>query len=84
MPMNLPPEPLGDGARRAGAEEGIEHHVAGLRRGDQNAMQQRFRLLRRMRLAAAVVLQPLRSRADRKQPVGAHLQIVVRAPSWLS
>ncbi len=41
-------------------------------------MQQCFRLLRRMRLAAAVVLETLRPRADREQPVRAHLQIVVR------
>ena len=40
-------------------------------------MQEGFRLLRRMRLAPAVVLQTLRPRADREQPVGAHLQIVV-------
>ena len=41
-------------------------------------MQQRLRLLRRMRLAAVAVLQPLAAAADRDQPVAAHLQLVVQ------
>ena len=40
-------------------------------------MQQRLGLLRRVRLAATLVLQAFRPRANREQPIGAHLQIVV-------
>src|SRR5690606_20961771 len=39
-------EPLGHGTRRTGTEERIEHHVTGIGRGEQNAMQQRLGLLR--------------------------------------
>ena len=41
-------EPLGHRAGRARSEERVEHHVAGLGRGQHDARQQRFRLLRRM------------------------------------
>ena len=37
-------------ARRAGAEERVEHHVARLGRRIEDAVEQRFRLLRRMQL----------------------------------
>ncbi len=55
-------EPLGHRAGRAGAEERIEHDVARLGRGQHDARQQRFRLLRRVQLVAIVVLQPLARR----------------------
>ena len=48
----VPAELLRDRARRAGAEEGIEHDVARLRRREQHAIEQRLRLLRRMHLRA--------------------------------
>ena len=70
-------KPPGDGAGRARSEERVEHHVAGLGRSQHDARQQRFRLLRRMQLVAIVVLQPLAAGADRKQPVRAHLHVVV-------
>ena len=56
-------EPRRHGARRARAEEGIEHHIAGPGRGDHHAMEQGFRLLRRMRFFAVFVLQALVSGA---------------------
>ena len=58
-------EALGGGAGRARAEERVEHEVARLRRAHKNAVQKRLGLLRRMRLAAGAVLQPLGARADR-------------------
>ena len=70
-------EPLGDGAGGAGAEEGIEHDVAGLGVGEQDAVEQRLRLLGRVGLVALLVLQPLVAGADREQPVGAHLGAVI-------
>ena len=45
-------EALGDGAGGAGAEERIEDDVAGLRRGEQDAMEQRLGLLGRVDLPA--------------------------------
>ena len=60
-----PAEPLGHRAGGAGAEERVEHEVARLGRGQQHAMQQRLGLLRRMRLAAVVALQPLGAAAER-------------------
>ena len=78
MPSQRRPEPLGHRAGGAGAEEGIEHEVARIGGGEQDAVQQRLRLLRRVRLAPLAVLQPLRPRADREQPVGAHLDVVVQ------
>ena len=41
-------------------------------------MQQRLRLLRRMRFLAVGILQALVAGADRQRPVGAHLQFVVQ------
>ena len=38
---------------------------------------QRFGLLRRMGLSPALVLQPLRAGADRQEPVGADLHVLV-------
>ena len=74
-------KPPRDRAGRAGAEERVEHHVAGLRAGEQDPVQQRLGLLRRVRLGAVVALDPLPPAADRQQPVGPHLKIVVQAPS---
>ncbi len=70
-------EPPGDRACGAGAEERVEHDVAGPCGRHQDAGEQRFRLLGRVKLVALVVLQPLGARADGKQPVGAHLHVVV-------
>lgn len=70
-------EPAGDGAGRAGAEEGIEHDVARIAGGQQNAREQRFGLLGRMKLAAGLVLQPFLARAERDEPVRAHLKVVI-------
>src|SRR3546814_4027618 len=57
--------------------EGIQHHVAGLRRGEDGAVEQRLGLLCRMRLIAVGILHPLRPGAERNDPVAPHLQIVV-------
>ena len=50
-------EKLGDGAGGAGAEERIEDHVARIGGADDDAVEQGFGLLRRMRLAAVFALQ---------------------------
>jgi hypothetical protein len=71
-------EPLGDHRRRARAEEWIEHHIASMARCEKDAMEQGLGLLRGMGLATAVLFQPLGAGADGKQPVGAHLKIVVQ------
>ncbi len=42
----VPAQALGDGAGRAAAEEGVEHHVARLGRRHDDAVEQGFRLLR--------------------------------------
>ena len=65
-------------AGRAGAEERIEDRVAGIGRGHDAAEQQRFGLLRRVRLLAVVALQALAAGAERQQPVGAHLGALVQ------
>ena len=51
------------------------HRPASCKRA--GSVEQRFRLLRRMRLDAIFVLHPLLSAADRQHPVRAHLKIVV-------
>ena len=43
---------LGDGARRAGAEEGIEDKIARLRRGQDDPVKKGFRLLGGVQLPA--------------------------------
>ena len=78
MPMKRRPSCLATAPVVPVPKKGSSDDVAGLGRGEQHALQQRLRFLRRMRLAAAVVLQALRPRADREQPVGAHLQVVVQ------
>ena len=45
--------------------------------GEEHAGEQRLGLLRRVDLAAVRVLQPLLAGAERDEPVGAHLQVVV-------
>ena len=66
-----------DRAGGAGAEKGIEHEIARVRRGKQNPRQERLRLLRRMDLSPLAVLQPLRAGADRQEPVRTRLAIVI-------
>ncbi len=66
-------EAPGDRAGGAGAEEGIEDDFAWLGGGEHDAMQQGFRFLRGVQLAAFAVLQTLRAGADRQRPIGAHL-----------
>ena len=68
---------LGNRAGGAGAEERVEHHVALVGRGQHDAIEQRFRLLRRVGLGA-VALEALLPRTDRQHPVRAHLQLVVQ------
>ncbi len=72
------PEPLGGDRGRAGAEKRIEHDVAFVARGKNDAVEQGLGLLRRVGLAPAIFAQALGTRADGKQPVRAHLQIVVQ------
>ena len=75
-----PAEPLGDGAGGAGAEERIEDHVARVGRGEDHPVQQRLRLLRRMR-PPALALQPLAAGAQRDQPVASASAGLRSAPS---
>ena len=76
-PMIIAAEPSRDRAGGAGAEERVEHEIAGVGGGDQQPLQQRLRLLRRMGLASVGVLQPFGAGADRQEPVGARLDVVV-------
>src|SRR5208282_2174763 len=71
-------EAAGDDTRGAGAEEGIEDHPARLGCRHDAAMEERFGLLGRVRLAAGAVLETLRTGAERDEPVAAHLQLVVQ------
>ena len=77
MPIQVRPELLGDSACGAGAEERVEHDVARIGRGEDHPVQERFRLLRRMGFLARLVLDPLPAVADRQQPIGPHLKVVV-------
>ena len=61
-PDPAPAEPPRDRAGRAGAEERVEHDVAGLGAGEQDPVEQRLGLLRRMRLRAVLALHPLARR----------------------
>ena len=54
-PDELAPQHFGHGTGRTCAEERIQHHIARVRRAHKHAMQQAFRLLRRMRLVTVVV-----------------------------
>jgi hypothetical protein len=64
-------------ARGAGAEERIEHHVAGVGGGEEHAGQQGLGLLGRMDLLPIRVLQAFLAGAERDEPVGAHLKVLV-------
>ena len=57
-----PPQALRHGGGGAGTQERIEHDIAGLAGGEDDTLQQGFRLLRRMRLTA-VLFKPLGSGA---------------------
>src|SRR3954453_6288834 len=69
-----PPKPTRNRAGRARAEKWIEHHVARLRAGQQDAVEQGFGLLRRMGFRPVVALHSLAAAADRQIPVRAHLE----------
>src|ERR1700693_3644561 len=73
----MPAEALGGGARRAGAEERVEYHVAGLRARDDDAREQRLGFLSRVQLLAGSVLEALLAGAQRQRPVRAHLHVIV-------
>ena len=60
-----------------GAEKRIEHQIAGVGRGHQHPREQRLGLLRRMSLSPRLVLQSLRPGADRQEPVGTDLHVLV-------
>ena len=77
MPMKRRPQAARDRAGRAGAAERVEHEIVGTRRRQDHARQQCFRLLRRMQLLAVAALEPLLAGAQRDEPVGAHLDVVV-------
>src|SRR5262249_18458452 len=70
-------EAPGHRAGGAGAAERVEHEVVRPRGCQQHPCQQRLRLLRRMQLLAAAVLEPLLAGAERQRPVGARLHVVV-------
>src|SRR5208282_69250 len=71
------PESAGDDAGRAGAEEWIEHEVTGLGRRHDAAVKECFGFLRRVGFFPLAVLEPLRTRAERDQPVAPHLELVI-------
>ena len=68
---------LGGDSGGTRSHERIEHDVAHMARRQNDALKQRLRLLCRVGLAP-VLLQPFGTRADRQQPIGAHLQIFVQ------
>ena len=70
-------EMLGDGAGRAGAGEGIEHEIVDARGRQDDAREQRLRLLRRMQFLAVAALEAFLAGAQRDGPVGADLDILV-------
>ena len=70
-------EPLGDRASGAGAVERIDHEIARLRRRQQDARQQAFGLLGRMDLPAVLALEAFIAGAQRNQPVGARLHVLI-------
>ena len=72
-----PAQPARHRAGRAGAAERVEHEVVRPRRREDDAREQRLRLLRRVQLLAVAALEPLLAGAQRDQPVGAHLDVVV-------
>ena len=74
----MPPQLFCHRASRAGAEKRVEHHITGLSTGQQNAMQQAFRLLRRVQLSAALIFQTLAAGANRQAPIRAHLHIIIQ------
>ena len=61
-----------------GPEERVQHHVARLGAGEQDAVEQGLRLLRRMGLDPVLALHSLLTAADRQHPVRPHLKIVVQ------
>ena len=70
-------QPLGHRAGGAGAVERVEHQIVRPRRRQNDARQQRFRLLRRMQLLAVGAFQPFLAGAEREGPVRAHLHVFV-------
>ena len=72
-----PAQPMRDGAGRAGAAERVEHQIVRPRRGEDDAGQQRLGFLRRMQLLAIAAFEPFLAGAQREQPIGAHLNVVV-------
>ena len=66
-----------DRARCACSKKWIKDDVAGLRTGEQYAIQQCLRLLRGVRLHA-IALQPLLSATNGDKPIGPHLQLVIQ------
>src|SRR5262245_7979458 len=73
-----PAEALGNRAGGARTEKRVDHQITGIGGGQQQPMQQRLRLLRWMRLATLPIPETLGARADWKQPVGAHLDVIVQ------
>ena len=65
------------GAGGAGAVEGIDHEIAGLRRRQQHARQEALGLLGRVHLLAVGALEALFAGAKRDQPVGTRLHVLV-------
>ncbi len=76
-PDEMAPQLLRHRTRRACAEERVEHHIAGIARGEQHAGEQAFGLLRGMKLVARLILQAFGSRAQRQIPIRTRLQVLV-------
>ena len=72
-----PPQLAGDRSSRAGSAKRVEYKIVGLRCGEDRAGQECFRLLRRMQFLAVRPLEPFFPGAQRNEPIGTHLNIVV-------
>ena len=69
---------LGDGPGGAGAEERVQHDIAGMGGGNKDAVQQGLGLLRGMGLVAVFILDALAPGAERDHPVRPHLHSIVQ------
>ena len=77
-PDKITAQHLGNRTCGARAEERIKDHIPGIGRTNQHAVQQAFRLLRRMRLVTVVIFQSLMPVADRENPIAAHLDAFIQ------
>ena len=74
----MPTQTLRHRAGCAGTEKRVQHHITGITGGQQDAVQQRFRLLRRVQLVPHLAFKTLATTAYGQHPVGTHLQIIIQ------